>query len=675
MLENPFRPTRYEHMQQPLLWVSSTARQIEVEGSFYVQGTRGSGKTSLLRTLHWQERAFSKIVRAQIPDEPPRFLSIYFRLPDHLSFAVSRIDWSRILPEGFDTVAAGFTFFSYLLECSACYLLFDALEQQRAQGLIRYPADDAAADVTAFTRAYPELTSLYRETVLTYSDLANACLALSRAINSSAVRGTAREIMHALPSAEPGTMLSDAAILTSKRMGACLNVPQFHVKICIDDCEILRPEQQIALNTLVRKSKSPLYWIVSYVGTDYEATTGLYEGQNLTDADRRVINLDEAEESYFRRLCEAVSSLRVYNALSDAERERYVRDAKADQIFSLERVLGGFDLNRFLDEMRRDSISEEFEQLRKNAESLRGDGAQLLEASQDRIGRYLAINTKAPPYYQAYLLQQLMPSREIGGLANLSKSKARRLAAYLRRKQRSAMIAICHEFRLARIPYAGSQVAIGLSDSCIRDYLEIMAEIFDEFTDGPEKIGRFCFRRTPLPMALQRTGMVRAGENKFLGVRQYAESAGAELASLVAGLGELTALLQRDVRTAERGLFVVDIDEVDRDAALRAHDAQHQILRILTRGEADGLIRSEKPLRRGEDREPGAKHVLTFRLHRRFATKFGYSFRGPYEQTRLPAASIFELCSNAEPVDTKQWAVVLFRKIIDSDPRQPELFS
>ncbi len=56
---NPFRPTRWEHHSdgQPLIWFTAEAEQLAGDKSTYVYGTRGTGKTTLLKGICWEDRA------------------------------------------------------------------------------------------------------------------------------------------------------------------------------------------------------------------------------------------------------------------------------------------------------------------------------------------------------------------------------------------------------------------------------------------------------------------------------------------------------------------------------------------------------------------------------------------------------------------------------------------
>ncbi|WP_119305185.1 ORC-CDC6 family AAA ATPase [Dongia deserti] len=263
-----------------------------------------------------------------------------------------------------------------------------------------------------------------------------------------------------------------------------------------------------------------------------------------------------------------------------------------------------------------------------------------------------------------------MPQIPFGALSSLSKLELRRLAAYLRRKQRSALIAMCHKFRVRSVPYAGLNVVFGLSDGCIRDYLEIMGEIYDVYSAPTNKLRSFYRRRSPLGIDLQRQAVVRAANSKFAGIKNSGDTYFAELSKLVDSLGALTALLHRDVRTTERGVFVVDLANLRKSGVSPTQDTRSLVVEVLSRGEADGLLRGEA-VNVGPD--DGSIQQIRFRLHRRFAPKYGFSFRGPYEPAFLPPDMVAEICSAPTVTDPKLWAAMAVDKMTISDPMQEEL--
>jgi hypothetical protein len=666
MSSNPFRPTRYEHQNSPLLWYSEQTRQLESAGSFYVSGTRGSGKTSLLKTLHWRERLTNQVLKAQLPALGQRFLSVYFRIPDHVSFAFSRTKWRAIVPNAPDPRAVSYAYFSMLIELISVQLMLEAIEECSGS-IVKFSAIDASKTLDIIVNSYPELVSNSADRPTTLRQLAKLIGTLHRSMNIAVVRGDVSLITSLMPTREPGSLVHEIA----EQLIQLIQQSDFHFKICLDDCEVLDTEQQIYLNSLVRRTRSPVSWIISYVGREYEATTGLHKDHNLTDADRKVVDLDSQHESSFVRLCEAVSSLRVFYSLSDDLRTQELF-SDIDKIFSAQSVLGSFSVNELFDYATRDSLSADLVEFRKQAEKLAKVGNQAhSQSGRAQSLREIASRDRALPYYQAYLLSELMPQMPFSKLAALSVPELKRQAAYLRRKQRSALIAMCQQFRVRNIPYAGSNVVFGLSDGCIRDYLEIMAEIYDAFSTPKNKLKKFFQRRDPLKIDLQRQGIVRAANSKFSGIKNSGDAYSVELGQLVDCLGELTALLHRDVKTTERGVYAIDPSSLRRSSSATHEHALQLILDVLSRGESDGLFRGEVNTIAAE--MLNSPQPIRIRLHRRFAPRYGFSFRGPYEPAFLPADMVAEVCQTPATVDAKAWASAASQRMAVTDPLQEEL--
>ena len=99
---NPFSPTRFEHHGRPLIWVSAKSRELEHQTSFYLSGTRGCGKTTLLRSLNWWERVNNERLRDQLDIKEDSFLAVYLKIPDYLSNSLSAIRWQEIYAETAD---------------------------------------------------------------------------------------------------------------------------------------------------------------------------------------------------------------------------------------------------------------------------------------------------------------------------------------------------------------------------------------------------------------------------------------------------------------------------------------------------------------------------------------------------------------------------------------------
>ena len=64
------------------------------------------------------------------------------------------------------------------------------------------------------------------------------------------------------------------------------------------------------------------------------------------------------------------------------------------------------------------------------------------------------------------------------------------------------------------------------------------------------------------------------------------------------------------------------------------------------------------------DREPTARRArtMTFRLHRRFAPSFRFSYRGAYEPVVLRVSDLWPLCDHTTPMTGEAWAASLLKR-------------
>lgn len=624
---NPFRPTRFEHHDHPLIWLSPNVRLLEGLKSVYVAGTRGSGKTSLLKAINWRERLYNPTVRDQLGSDPPDYVAVYFRLPDFLTSAIGLIDWSSFFPESPTPDLVGYEIFSQLIELVGAQLICEAISSLRAAQRFSYSTDDEDALVATILARYPPLARAVDENGCEGLDgLSVIFRRLHQRLNTLITRGQVRDALAMSLEAQPGVFINELASglrdLACAAEGTCS--PGFHLKICIDDCETLQSAQQRFLNSLVRNTRNPLFWVVSYVSVDYDSTNTVYYNQTLSDADRTQLLLDEMGNTEFYRLCEGVSLLRIY--YSDPTIRQTPLDALPRDFFRLDAMLGKVSINALLANQAQHSLSAEFTQLVERA-----------RAKEKSRGR-----NHIPPIFETYVLEKLGQRLADGREANRG--------AYLRRKNVAALLTICSEFRVANIPYVGATTIVSLSNGCIRDYLELMGSIFDEALQREEIRGVEDLRQreTPLSLDVQRIGVRASSRAKFDGIRNIIERDWAEATRTVEFIGKLTALLQSNpnvestLATPERGNFIFDLSVLSEDNGAPS-GRRAFITRVLRRCEADGLLRPA----RGDQNDDEEAHELAFHLHRRFAPEFGFSYRGPYGLLRMPMAEFAEMCEGS----------------------------
>lgn len=629
---NPFRPTRFEHHDHPLIWLSPNVQLLEGLKSVYVAGTRGSGKTSLLKAVNWRERLYNPTVRDQLGSNPPDYVAVYFRLPDFLTSAIGLIDWRLCFPNSPTPELVGYEIFAQLIEFVGAQLICEAISSLRAAQRFNYTTDDEDKLVAAMLARYPPLARAAGDEGCQGLDgLSVVFRRLHQRLNVLITRGQVQDALAISLETQPGVFINELA--SGLRNLACSNdgtcSAGFHLKICIDDCETLQPAQQRFLNSLVRSTRNPLFWVVSYVSVDYDSTNTVHFNQTLSDADRTQLLLDDMGNSEFYRLCEGVSLLRIY--YSDPSLRAVPLTELPRSFFRLDDLLGKVSLNALLASQAAHSLSADFTKLVERA-----------RASGMRTGR-----NHVPPIFETYVLEKLGH--------RLADEREANLQAYLRRKNVAAMLAIFAEFRINNIPYVGATTIVSLSNLCIRDYLELIGSIYDEALRRKEirTVADLRQRETPLSQDVQRVGVRNSSRAKLDGIRNIIERDWAEATRTVEFIGKLTALLQSNpnaestLATPERGNFIFDLSALDNDkGGLPGRRAF--VTRVLRRCEADGLLRPARP----DQNDDEDAHELAFHLHRRFAPEFGFSYRGPYGLLRMPMVEFAEMCeATAETVD------------------------
>ena len=118
---------------------------------------------------------------------------------------------------------------------------------------------------------------------------------------------------------------------------------------------------------------------------------------------------------------------------------------------------------------------------------------------------------------------------------------------------------------------AGDNVIVSLADGSIRDFLEIMGEIYEAFVlhhrwdpKSPANLSRFVNFKTQILPRIQTTGIYSASDSYYEGVSHRSEIDTDVISRLIAGLGIYTSLLQTNpadpttLSTVERGVFFVD---------------------------------------------------------------------------------------------------------------------
>ena len=670
---NPFRPTRWEHHQvgEALIWFTRTADQLSEPKSFYVYGSRGSGKTSLLRSICWEDLAFNSSLKMQRKLSDFNHLGIYIRFPDHVSASMDISQWGHAYDHSEQAEHAYHSFFSLAVELACVEKALEAAHSLRLEGLVCYQPSQELEIVEGIAKEFPQFGKIAGSEPKTFLDFARVCRRTIRLMNEACSRGSVADLLPYLPPREANQFLNLAIenLYNAIRIKSGNNEKRVVFKFCLDDCEVLSPTQKRSLNTLVRLSRSPVFWIVSSVDTVRFDSKTFISAQPLTDADRAVISLNDREDKAFKELCQAVVSLRLLSTASPAEQNRLGKTKPTD-FFDLDGRLGVENVNSVIATMVRRSTKSDAKNIREAAEILQSLLKAPLGLQEEKA------DSQELPYYEAYILMHWR-GREDSFDIDFDKANFGRITqhaanfeeprfrAWLRRKQSAALYHIASRLKVRNVPLAGSNMIIGLSDRSIRDFLEIMGEIFEEYVrrqrlvpGSTDSLDKFARSGSKISAEVQSRGIQNASARYVAGVGYGEETEMDAMARLIRGLGHFVSNLQtntadpRTLRTTERGIFFLQLSEggIPEDEAVTVKKAIEQ-------AELSGYIRAESiPHHMKSKLQSGDADAMTFRLHRRFAPYFNFSYRGPYEVVRISPKSIASLIYGHNDETPYRWA-------------------
>jgi hypothetical protein len=670
--QNPFSDTRVETATgAQLLARHAAVLELEEPGNCLLIGTRGSGKTSALLCLGWEERARNISLRKELASDRPEFISVYSKLHHHVSAAIHTIPWGAVVgPQAVKETA--YEYFSLLIELLAAELLITAIVRMRAEGFIHYLFDAEVGTADALSHIVRK--SGFHISSNGFTDLAS-CAAWCRdyrlETHKFGSRHLLNEALSALPSTRPGQFLHDVVRMLEqflKLPTSANKLPEsFHFKVCFDEAETLTSEQQVFLNTLIRQSSAPLFWVIATVDRNFETTETIELGQSLTSADRQVIYLDyQAHMSGFKDFAEQIASLRIKNALGcykSAEPTEF-----DDVQVRFDYLFDHFSVNSAIARLIETRKSVFVQELREWAEEFESEFAKIDRASSRTYPRNRGKQqrrSKIPRFYESYLIKKLFPTRRLSELIPGDRDQRDNVLAALRRKQFGALLCIVREGRFAYVPYFGAESLLKLADGNIRELLEILEVVFENVASKARSNPLMMFvgrgRDNTIKWVAQRKAFSVASEAKLNGITNRHAEVGGSVSTLIRALGYLTYHLQSDyeslgsLRTAERGNFTFDLSEL---SAMHNFDRESVIERtreVIDRCIEDSLLKeagsalAARPV--GQSRG-----LYQIRVHQRFAPFFRTSLRGAYAVQRIPARLIAEICVAPAGINALEWA-------------------
>lgn len=618
----PFQPTRFEYLNRPVIWLPPLMATLEGDTPVYLSGSRGTGKTTLLKALSYDMRLANHSLRSQLAEGKDAFrdkyIGLYLRLPDYVTMTFGRqpIDSDKL-----DTPPRLALAFSLLLEFQCLQLLFSALAKLRDAGEFRLAFEDEQQIVADVRNIWPQA-----EGMKSFRDLGALFLSLHMEIQTRSFATSADFDVTGLPTAQFGSTLQiiTEAVLRSERFISSAG-EGWRAKVCFDEAECLRPWQQLVVNSIVRLTKAPVSFVIAYVSRDFDTVNTYIHDLQLTNADRLLLSpFDDISRPEYRQMTTEVANLYIRNLPSDV----VVPDATLD----IEELLGPTSINSLLFRLAERNKSAKSVALLEKAKALQ-EHPLFRDWSKGNEDEDVDETVAAPPIYQAYLIERLrIRLPEPSSPAWLRRQQD---SAELRKRMVAAYLAICDENHWTPL-FAGHHVVYNLSTNCIRDFLDELRYLYMETGVGDD-VRRFMTLKALSPDK-QSAALLRASDNKRAAIPSEVPHYGTQVRNLLATLGDLCHELQMNwrrpetLRSPERGKFTIIAGQSSEAFTLCQRYVQHAI-----DGGAIRLLNYEP------DR-------VSFGLHRLLAPAFGFSYRRPQYEVRLNAPQLLQCI---EAVDSR----------------------
>jgi hypothetical protein len=603
VISTPFGINRFEYEGTHVYSVRDRENtSLEIPKPALLVGSRGTGKTCLLRSLYWEERLSNPQLKEQLPPEslPHGLIGLYMRMPD---FVVNGMhDWFSGSPDLANQTC------SLYMELICLQALLDALAKLAASGEILLNSNEEKAiaikildDLDVVSRGRYRNDSTYVASTL--KDCASTVRRLRCDLQELRI-GNVRPVDALRYVALGEQFLSLTRSIAGHVKHLCVKSGQrIYFKICFDECELLSNPARLILNTWLRLAVAPVFPVLSYVRRPADVTSTLLPNLSLNKDDFILISLDETEDSEFNAFAQRVVAIRAASAARIATPN--------------------------LPNLLRDSLGK-----------LDFDGlfSTLLKVSEkaDAITFLDHLKSTKRKLYEQYLIERMKITAPDATADQRIKRKFS--SQYFRRRNVAAYLSLCEEFR-SEPRYSSSDMFLQTSDCCIRNLLDNLHHLYTEsHTQDPSAILNSQFSPD-----MQNVALRASSKAKFAGISQSGVESPAATSQIVSGLAFLTRRLQRtstDRRThlftPERGVFLL------KQSPHTDHEAD--VVSKLDDAAETGYLKALTP---------GGGVFKRFRVHTSLAAHFGFSYRGAYAETVLQYDDLLGMLETADPEGIK----------------------
>jgi hypothetical protein len=644
MTLSPFSDTRFEYEIRHLYYLQEDLyTTLQRTKPCYLIGSRGTGKTTLLRSLSWRERLGNEGLRKQLGKTIfSEFIGVYIKLPDIQLDAISF--WLKDEPDVLKRAL-----YSRYIELIQLQEMFDAVSELESAGQLKYSAtaeQKAAKSLVIDFGAELFLREINPRPPVSFAELSTSVRSLRRYIEKASQQySSATEVLIAIGSpSQIGALSREVATRLAQVISSTDASNEIFFKVCFDEAETLDQFGVQVLATWVRLSTRPLFHVISFVSRPDSLSETLVPNLTVQSADVEVLELDSIKDKQFKSFAEGVTNLRIKEFARRAENTQL----ESVPVFNTERIFGKLNLNFLLEDSLRNSVSPLAQELLREASSSVGEDFDDLDRS--RRG-----DDSALPIYEVYLERRTNRSLPTDDVPKWSKRKA---SSQLTRKAMvGAYLSIMEELH-TQPKYAYADMILQLSDTCIRDFLNNLEYIFRE-----SKMSLLQFLNAgKIKPSIQNSGLLASSKAKVKSLPTHGVNHPSCTAKLVSGLGRVTHMLQsgsrdgmRHLKTTERGIFHLS-------TASKSTYTKRAVELIVDAAEAGFLKIIEND-----------ELAIRFRVHTSLAPAFGFSYRGAYYPVSVQIQDIIAIADAADDKDIEKLAFDLFERL--DGTRTDDLFS
>jgi energy-coupling factor transporter ATP-binding protein EcfA2 len=595
-----FSRSRFEYDGSHLYYLDKARlEQIEGNSPVIIYGSRGTGKTTLLNALNWQEQSKNNyLIDALGSNKYSReYIGIYVKLPKLNVQALSRYK-----ADNEQLYAQIFAFYLDLVWLEQLTLAISVLSSDKS---IDVSTQEERTICSNILERYPFLVNGVgkKSKVMGFYDLSNSFRYLREGIEGSALHSEPISSIHKKLSLTG--QVGDVGRTISKIIHCIWSekgLNDYKFKICFDECECLDDFQVKILGTIVRLSDHPTFFVYSFISVPTDFYTTLVPNLFIAKADIQHIALDEMSDKEFQSFSQGVVTVRLK-----------ADGVELDGPLSEEKLFGKISINTCIGKILARSESKGAHDFMVSAKD-----------QQQKNKYYESYINDDVPFYQAYLVQTLGLNIAENKIGMWSKAQRVQDSKEIRKKNVAAYLSICNDYKTAPI-YAGSDVVFQVSDKSIRDYLWQLHEIYIEFDKPIEE-----FLNSEIPIEVQDKAIKRASMMKLQSLPSSPLTDPGKVYRLVFGLGRLTALIQSGsadnshLKSPERGIFSVTAGTSEEEVKL--------IQLVVEAAEAGFLkiISSDQ-------------NNIKFRVHTSLAPYFCFSYRGAYYSVPITLAHLQQL--------------------------------